>query len=43
MIASIPDLDGGLIALTRFGADFGFYIDDYRRIVQTYKEAINEN
>ena len=39
MIASIPELDGGLIALTRFGADFGFYPDEYIDIVRTYLSA----
>lgn len=40
MIASIPELDGGLIALTRFGKDFGFYLDDFKEIVDTYKEGL---
>ncbi len=40
MLASIPTLDGGLIALTKFGADFGFSIEDFSKIVETYKEAI---
>ena len=37
MIASIDSVDGGLIALTRFGKDFGFYLEDFERIVKTYK------
>lgn len=40
MIASIKELDGGLIALTRFGKDFGFYLEDFKEIVDTYKEGI---
>lgn len=36
MLASIEELDGGLIALTRFGKDFGFYLDDFKEIVETY-------
>lgn len=40
MLASIKELDGGLIALTRFGADFGFYLDDFKKIVETYKEGL---
>lgn len=40
MLASIDELDGGLIALTRFGADFGFYLDDFKKIVETYKEGL---
>lgn len=43
MIGSIKELDGGLIALTRFGSDFGFYLDDYRKIVSKYKEAADES
>lgn len=39
MIASIPEIDGGLIALTRFGADFGFYPDEYIDIIRTYMNA----
>lgn len=40
MIASIPELDGGLIALTRFGKDFGFYLDDFKKIVDKYREGL---
>lgn len=36
MLASIPDLDGGLIALTRFSGEIGFYPDEYLEIVRTY-------
>lgn len=36
MLASIPSLDGGLIALTRFGSDFGFYPDEFIRIIRKY-------
>jgi len=44
MIASIPSLDGGLIALTRFNDDFGFYLDDFKEIVEIYKRGLlNEN
>jgi len=40
MLGSIKSLDGGLIALTRFGEDFGFYLDDFNDIVESYmKEA----
>jgi len=39
MLASIPDIDGGLIALTRFTGEIGFYPDEYLEIVQTYLEA----
>lgn len=40
MLKSIPDIDGGLIALTRFGGtDFGFYPDEYLEIVDTYLQA----
>lgn len=36
MLASIPVMDGGLIALTRFQGDIGFYPDEYLEIIQTY-------
>ena len=36
MLASIPELDGGLIALTRFSGDIGFYPDEYLEIIRTY-------
>lgn len=36
MIASIPELDGGLIALTRFQGEIGFYPEEYLRIVEKY-------
>lgn len=40
MLASIEELDGGLIALTRFGSDFGFYLNDFEEIVTTYKRGL---
>lgn len=36
MIAGIPEMDGGLIALTRFQGEIGFYPDEYLRIIQRY-------
>ena len=30
MLAGIPEIDGGLIALTRFSGQIGFYPDEYR-------------
>lgn len=36
MLASIPEIDGGLIALTRFSGDIGFYPEEYLSIVQLY-------
>ena len=36
MLASIPEIDGGLIALTRFSGDIGFYSDEYLGIVERY-------
>lgn len=36
MLASIPVIDGGLIALTRFQGEIGFYPDEYLEIIQTY-------
>lgn len=36
MLASIPVMDGGLIALTRFQGEIGFYPEEYLEIVRTY-------
>lgn len=36
MLASIPVIDGGLIALTRFHGEIGFYPDEYLEIIRTY-------
>ncbi|MGD1821760.1 MAG: triose-phosphate isomerase family protein [Pleomorphochaeta sp.] len=36
MLASIDEIDGGLIALTRFVGDFGFYPEEYLEIVSLY-------
>lgn len=39
-IGRIEDLDGGLIALTRFSGEIGFYPDEYLEIVRTYLEGV---
>jgi triosephosphate isomerase len=36
MLASIPQVDGGLIALTRFVGEIGFYPEEYLRIIRLY-------
>ena len=36
MLASIPEIDGGLIALTRFTGEIGFYPDEYLEIIRAY-------
>lgn len=36
MLASIPEIDGGLIALTRFTGEIGFYPEEYLEIVELY-------
>lgn len=36
MLSSIDDIDGGLIALTRFTGEVGFYPDEYLEIVDLY-------
>ena len=36
MLASIPEIDGGLIALTRFQGEIGFYPQEYLEIIRTY-------
>ena len=49
MLASIEEIDGGLIALTRFSGEIGFYPDEYLEIIQTYmqvksdKEQVHES
>ncbi len=39
MLATIEEIDGGLIALTRFQGDIGFYPQEYLEIVARYLEA----
>ena len=36
MLSSIEEIDGGLIALTRFQGEIGFYPDEYIEIIRTY-------
>jgi len=36
MLASVPVIDGGLIALTRFQGEIGFYPEEYLEIIRTY-------
>ena len=36
MLASISEIDGGLIALTRFSGEIGFYPDEYLEIIRLY-------
>lgn len=36
MLAGIPEIDGGLIALTRFSGEIGFYPEEYAEIVNLY-------
>ncbi len=36
MLASIPEIDGGLIALTRFQGEIGFYPEEYLNIIEEY-------
>lgn len=39
MLASIPVMDGGLIALTRFQGEIGFYPEEYLEIIKTYMDG----
>ncbi len=39
MLASIEEIDGGLIALTQFTGEIGFYPEQYIEIIKTYLEA----
>ena len=43
MLASIPEIDGGLIALTAFSGQVGFYPDQYLEIIRTYWDGIKES
>ncbi len=36
MLASSEEIDGGLIALTRFSGDIGFYPEEYLEIIRLY-------
>ena len=36
MLASIPEISGGLIALTRFSGEIGFYPEEYLEIIRLY-------
>lgn len=36
MLASIPEIDGGLIALTRFAGEIGYYPEEYLEIIELY-------
>ncbi len=38
-IGSVSGLDGGLIALTRFSGDIGFYPDEYIEIIDAYMKG----
>ena len=38
MLASIEEIDGGLIALTRFSGEIGFYPEEYLEIIRIYLE-----
>lgn len=40
MLASIQEIDGGLIALTRFQGEIGFYPEEYLEIIEQYMSAV---
>ena len=39
MLSSIDAIDGGLIALTRFQGEIGYYPEEYLEIIQLYMEG----
>lgn len=39
MLASIKEIDGGLIALTRFSGEIGYYPQEYLEIIRLYMEG----
>ena len=41
MLASIPEVDGGLIALTRFSGEIGYYPQEYLEIIDLYMNGGN--
>ena len=43
MLSSIKEIDGGLIALTRFAGDIGFYPDEYLQIIKLYLDGVGIN
>lgn len=43
MLASIKEIDGGLIALTRFSGEIGFYPEEYIEIIRIYLDAAAQN
>lgn len=42
MLASIDEIDGGLIALTTFSGKIGFYPEEYLKIVQLYLSGVRK-
>ena len=38
MISSIETIDGGLVALTRFSGEIGFYVEEFKAIIDAYNE-----
>ncbi len=43
MLASIQEIDGGLIALTRFTGEIGYYPEEYTEIIKLYMNGGNED
>ena len=44
MLASIDEIDGGLIALTRFQGEIGYYPEEYLEIIRLYMvKGITDN
>lgn len=41
MLAAIDEIDGGLIALTRFQGEIGFYPEEYLQIIDAYLKSCN--
>ena len=39
MLAAIDEIDGGLIALTRFQGEIGYYPEEYLEIIRLYMEG----
>ena len=40
MLGGLSDIDGGLVALTRFSGEIGFYAEDFAIIIERYMEGV---
>ncbi|WP_432626523.1 triose-phosphate isomerase [Brotaphodocola sp.] len=43
LLAGVPSMDGGLIALTRFSGEIGFYPEEYLEIIRLYMDGVEKD